>query len=248
VAQGAAAAGASKPEYLLLTDADIVHGPGEIEQLVTRAEAGGFELASLMVKLRCESFAERALIPAFVFFFFKLYPPGGKTCGAAGGCMLIRRGALERIGGIGKIRGELIDDCALAREVRASGGRVWLGVTHGTRSLRPYPAVSDVEEMIARTAFTQLGHSPWILFGAVFGMMFLYLEPPVLALMGSHWALAAWVLMTVSYVPVLRFYGRSPFYAPLLPLVALFYTGATIDSALRYWRGKGGMWKGRSQA
>ena len=253
VRQGVEAARELEPEYLLLTDADIVHGPGEVEQLIARAESGGFDLVSLMVKLRCESFAERALIPAFVFFFFKLYPPGAKTRGAAGGCMLIRRAALERIGGIEKIRSELIDDCALAREVRRSGGKirlgkVWLGVTHGTRSLREYPTLASVESMIARTAFTQLGYSPWMLAGAVCGMALLYVSPPLFAVAGSLWGIAAWVLMSIVYLPVLRFYGRSPLWALCLPVIALFYTGATIDSAVRYWTGKGGLWKGRVQA
>jgi hopene-associated glycosyltransferase HpnB len=248
VSQGVAAAALHAPDYFLLTDADIEHAPDNLGRLVARAEAGGFDMVSLMVKLRCESFAEKALIPAFVFFFFKLYPPGPDTNGAAGGCILIRRTALERIGGIARIRGELIDDCALAREVKRTGGRVWLGVTRTTRSIRDYGSFADVEQMISRTAFTQLNYSSWMLLGAVAGMALTYLAPPVLAVAGYPLAMAAWALMAIAYTPVLRFYGRSLIWAPLLPLVALFYTGATVHSAVRYWTGKGGMWKGRAQA
>jgi hopene-associated glycosyltransferase HpnB len=246
VSQGVEAAGT--PDYFLLTDADIEHGPQNLSQLVARAEAGGFDMVSLMVKLRCESLAEKALIPAFVFFFFKLYPPGPDTSGAAGGCILIRRSALERIGGIARIRAELIDDCALAREVKGSGGKIWLGVTQSTHSIRDYGSFADVEQMISRTAFTQLGYSVWMLLGAIFGMTLTYLMPPVLAIAGYPLGLAAYGLMMIAYVPVLRFYGRSILWAPMLPLVALFYTGATVHSAVRYWAGKGGMWKGRAQA
>jgi hopene-associated glycosyltransferase HpnB len=243
VSQGIEAASRELPDYLLLTDADIEHAPDNLMQLVARAEAGGFDMVSLMVKLRCESLAERVLIPAFVFFFFKLYPPGPDTRGAAGGCILIRRTALERIGGIARIRGELIDDCALAREVRKSGGKLWLGVTQTTHSIRPYPHWSDVEHMIARTAFTQLGYSFWMLLGAVAGMIVTYLLPPLM-LFTRH-PYGAYALMIITYVPILRFYRQSVFWAPLLPLIALFYTCATVHSAILYWRGKGGQWKGR---
>jgi hopene-associated glycosyltransferase HpnB len=236
------------PDYYLLTDADIEHAPGNVSQLVARAEAGGFDMVSLMVKLRCESLAEKLLIPAFVFFFFKLYPPGARTNGAAGGCILIRREALERAGGIAAIRNEPIDDCALAREVKRTGGKLWLGVTQTTRSIRPYPEFSDVEQMIARTAFTQLKYSAWMLLGAVLGMVVTYLLPPALALVGYPLAAAAWALMTIAYIPILRFYGLNLLWALALPGVAVFYTCATVHSALNYWRGKGGMWKGRASA
>ncbi len=242
VSQGVEAASREFPAYYLLTDADIEHAADNVSQLVARAEEGRFDMVSLMVKLRCESWAEKALIPAFVFFFFMLYPPGAGTSGAAGGCILIRREALERIGGIARIRGELIDDCALAREVKASGGRLWLGVTQGTRSIRPYPGWRDVEQMIARTAFTQLGYSVWMLLGAVVGMTVTFLLPVALLFTGAG---IAWVLMTLAYVPVLRFYGRSILWALALPLVALFYMGATVHSAVLHWSGRGGLWKGR---
>jgi hopene-associated glycosyltransferase HpnB len=245
VSQGIEAAARVLPDYYLLTDADIEHAPDNLSQLVARAEAGGFDMVSLMVKLRCVSLAEKMLIPAFVFFFFKLYPPGAETSGAAGGCILIRRAALERIGGVSAVRSEMIDDCALAREVKKSGGKIWLGVTQTTRSIRPYPSWKDVEQMIARTAFTQLDYSPWMLLGAVAGMVVTYLLPPALAIAGYPLGWAAWALMTISYIPMLRFYGRNPLWALALPLIALFYTGATVHSAIRYWSGKGGLWKGR---
>jgi hopene-associated glycosyltransferase HpnB len=257
-AQGVDAALATRPDYVLLTDADIVHAPGNVAGLVARAEAHGFDLVSLMVRLRTESFAERALIPAFVFFFLKLYPPAWiasprhRTAGAAGGCMLIRRETIERIGGIERIRGELIDDCALARAVKRTGGKVWLGLTRESRSIRAYGGFGEIWRMISRTAFTQLNYSPLLLCGTLAGLALTYLAPPVLALTFSRVAAplgaAAWLMMSISYAPMLRIYGRSILWAPALPLVALFYAGATIDSAVRYWTGRGGAWKGRTQA
>lgn len=255
VSEGIRAAAAFEADYFLFTDADVVHVPGNLSRLVAHAEAGGYDLASLMVELRCETLAERALIPAFVFFFLKLYPPRWiasarhSTAGAAGGCMLVRREALERIGGIAAIRGELIDDCALARAVKSSGGRVWLGLTSEARSIREYNSFGEVGRMIARTAFTQLGYSPLLLAGTVLGMAAIYLLPPLLALGFRSWPGAlAWLMMMAAYAPVLRLYRRSLPWAPALPLVALFYTAATVVSAVRYWMGRGGAWKGRTLA
>ncbi len=257
LSQGIQSAIRRSPHYLLFTDADIVHPPGTLSSLVGRAEAAGYDLASLMVRLECETLAERALIPAFVFFFFMLYPPAWirdprrRTAGAAGGCILIRSERLERIGGIAAIRGELIDDCALAAAVKASGGRVWLGLSDDVRSIRPYQGWGEIGRMISRTAFTQLGHSSFLLAGTVVGLAITYLGPPLLALRTRGWTArmggAAWVLMSVAYTPTLRYYRRSPLWAPLLPLVAAFYLGATVHSALSYWRGRGGLWKGRVQ-
>jgi hopene-associated glycosyltransferase HpnB len=212
-----------------------------------------------MVKLECRSLAEQTLIPAFVFFFFMLYPPAWisdprrKAAGAAGGCILIRRDALARIGGIERIRGELIDDCALAREVKRSGGRVWLGVTTETQSTRSYGTFGEIGRMISRTAFTQLHHSWWLLAGTVIGLVLTYWAPPLLTLFGPVGAARgmgalAWLAMSVAYLPVLRLYRRPWFWAPLLPLIAAFYLGATVDSAIAWQRGRGGMWKGRAQA
>ncbi len=245
------------PDYLLFTDADIVHAPDNVAGLVARAESDGLDLVSLMVKLRCDSFAERALIPAFLFFFLKLYPPSwiadleAKTAGAAGGCILIRPSALRRIGGIEQIRSELIDDCALAREVKR-GGPIWMGLTSRTVSTRAYQTAGEIFQMISRTAFTQLRHSVLMLAGTVIGLTLTYLAPVVLVIAGPNLEVhvlgaSAWLLMSVAYWPTLRFYGRSPLWAPFLPAVALFYLCATVYSAIGYWTGRGGLWKGRVQ-
>ncbi len=257
VQQGIEQALTLHPQFLLLTDADIEHAPDNLATLIALAESGGYDLVSFMVKLHCRSLAEKFLIPAFVFFFFLLYPPEWirdprrKTAGAAGGCMLIRPVALERIGGIAAIRQEIIDDCALARAVKSTGGKVWLGVTGETRSLRPYNSLGEIEHMIARTAFNQLRHSAWLLLGAIAGMTLLYLLP--LAMLASGRLLlaaiggAAYLLMSAMYFPMVRFYGLNPLWALTLPLSAVFYMGATIHSAMKFWRGRGGEWKGRAQ-
>jgi hopene-associated glycosyltransferase HpnB len=255
VSQGLQAAASFQAEYYLLTDADVVHQSGNLDGLVRRAERGNLDLVSLMVKLRCESLAERLLIPAFVFFFFKLYPPAWvarsdrRTAAAAGGCMLIRPAALARIGGIAAIRDQLIDDCALARAVKARG-RIWLGPTSNASSLRSYQSWGEIGRMISRTAFTQLRHSVLLLLAVSAGMAITYLAPPVLLFLGPWAAVfggAAWLLQSIAYWPTLRFYGLSPLWAPLLPLAALFYLGATLVSAVQYWQGRGGLWKGRVQ-
>jgi hopene-associated glycosyltransferase HpnB len=257
VAEGVRHAARHRPDYLLLTDADIVHPPENAAALSARARSGNYDLVSYMATLACRTPAERALAPAFVFFFFLLYPPAWirsschVTAGAAGGCVLIRAGALEGIGGVAAIRSQLIDDCALARAVKSHGGRVWLGLGETTRSIRPYRTFGDIGRMISRTAFTQLGHSVWLLAGTVAGMAFAYLAPPLLTLFAPQpaagLAALAWLAMSLCYLPALRFYGRGWYAAPLLPLVALFYAGATVASALSYWRGAGGQWKGRVQ-
>ena len=247
---------ANPPELYLFTDADIAHHRSNLTELVARLETERRDLVSLMVKLHCESFAEKFLIPPFVFFFALLYPfswsndPRKTTAAAAGGCMLIRRSAYERIGGYAAIKGELIDDCALAREVKRGGHSIWLGLTQGTESLRLYPAVADIWSMVARTAYTQLNYSPLVLAGTVLGLVLTYLAPVLLLFAGglAAWlGLAAWAIMAVVYAPMLRFYRRSPLWAPLLPAAASVYLGATVASAWRHWRGRGGEWKGRVQ-
>jgi hopene-associated glycosyltransferase HpnB len=247
-------------DYLLLTDADIAHPAEAVTQLVARADAEQRDLVSLMVRLRCDSFWEKALIPAFVFFFAKLYPfswvnnPRNRTAAAAGGCMLVRRAALEEAGGIESIRAELIDDCSLAARIKHRGdGRhpIRLDVAARSISLRPYNDWREIWNMIARTAFTQLHYSPWLLAGTLLGMTIIYLAPPVVALVLGPlgWpAWFAWAAMCFAYAPMLIYYGRSLLWAPFLPLVALFYVSATLGSAVRYWRGKGGQWKARVQA
>jgi hopene-associated glycosyltransferase HpnB len=242
------------PELVLLTDADIVHDRTNLRELAARIETG-VDLASLMVRLRTESLAERFLIPAFVFFFEMLYPFAWirdvrrRTAGAAGGCVLLRREALLRIGGLAAIRGEIIDDCALGRAVK-QGGAIWLGLSARTRSLRPYPALGDIWNMVARTAYAQLGYSPIVLAGTVLGLAVTFLVPVMATVTGTEAAplgLAAWACMACAYLPTLQLYGRSPAWAPLLPAIALVYIAATLDSAWRHRRGKGGEWKGRIQ-
>lgn len=237
-----------QPHYYLFTDADIVHPPDNLTGLVARAKAGDYSLVSYMATLRCRTFAERALVPAFVFFFFLLYPPR-KGNGAAGGCILLRRDALAKIGGLEAIRGELIDDCSLAWQVKHHRGRVWLGLSPETRSIRDYETFADIGRMISRTAFTQLRYSTLLLLGTLLAMALVFVVPPLLALAAPQPARGmgalAWLLMTVAYVAPLRYYRRSVFWAPFLPVVALFYAACTLHSAVSHWRGIGGMWKGR---
>ncbi len=257
VSQGVAKAIAGNPpDYLWLTDADIAHAPDNLRHLVARAESGNLVLVSLMAKLNCESLAEHFLIPAFVFFFDMLYPfawvndPRRRTAAAAGGCMLVRRDALERAGGIEAIRTEIIDDCALGRALKAQGP-IWLGLTERAISLRPYPRIGDVRHMVSRSAYAQLQYSPALLAGTVLGMALLYIAPLAGFLVGGLAALFgafAWAAMTVAFQPMLHFYRRSPFWGLALPLIGVFYAAFTVDSAVQVWRGRGGMWKGRAQA
>jgi hopene-associated glycosyltransferase HpnB len=257
VHQGTAVAAAMRPDYLLLTDADIVHARDNVRGLVARAETGAYDLVSLMVRLHCRGFWERLLVPAFVFFFFKLYPPrwvadsARGMAAAAGGCMLLRGEMLQRIGGVGSIRHEIIDDCALARRVKTVG-RVWLGVAQETRSVRPYGSWRPLWDMISRCAFAQLGYSKAVLAGTTFGMGLTYLAPPLLLLSHEPLAMtlggAAWLAMAVSFLPILKVYRCPLLVAPLLPAIALFYMAATLGSAVQFWRGRGGAWKGRFQA
>jgi hopene-associated glycosyltransferase HpnB len=248
---------AAKPQYVWLTDADIVYEPGVLAGLVGRAEAQGLTLTSLMVKLRCESLAEQALIPAFVFFFQMLYPfawvnrRGSRVAAAAGGCVLVRREALEAAGGFSAIRGALIDDCTLGARMKAVGP-IWLGLTERAKSIRSYDHFGDIRRMVARSAYAQLRYSPALLGGTVLAMLLLYLLPPLAALTADGAAsgvgLAIWAIMAIMFAPMLMFYGQSPLAGALLPLIALVYLAFTLDSAWQYARGRGGMWKGRFQA
>jgi hopene-associated glycosyltransferase HpnB len=257
VHQGVECALELEPCYLLLTDADVQHAPQNVATMVAIAEREGYDLVSFMVKLHCASVGEKLLIPAFVFFFFMLYPPEWirnprrRNAGAAGGCMLIRPEALVRAGGIPAIRGAIIDDCALARAVKRSGGKVWLGLTPDTVSLRVYQAFGEIERMIARTAFNQLQHSGWLLLGSLLGLALTYVLPVALLFSGSRGLAAvggvAYLLMVAAYVPMVRFYGLNLLWAITLPFSAVFYMAATMHSALKYWSGRGGEWKGRAQ-
>ena len=256
--QGMASCEEDAPEYFWFTDADIEHTPDTLARLVSRAEQLRLDLVSLMVLLQAKSFAERLLIPPFLYFFLKLYPPRwiadtkARMAGAAGGCVLLRRTALEHIGGFAAIRAEVIDDCALARAVKRSGGAIWMGLSRKSVSLRAYQTFGEIRDLIARTAFTQLKYSSLLLLGTLAGMLLTYVAPVVLAFYPQPvvWrlGLAAWLLMAVTYLPTVRFYGLSPLWAPFLPVAAAFYSCATWLSAVRYWLGRGGQWKGRAQA
>ena len=257
LAQGVEYAETLAPDYLLLTDADIEHGPNAVSELVAIAQARKLDLASYMVKLACATTAEKALIPAFVFFFLKLYPPkwiasgSHRTAGAAGGCILIRPEALCGIGGIAAIRSEVIDDCSLARRIKRNGGRIWMGLARATQSVRSYGGFREIGRMISRTAFSQLHHSAVLLAATVLGLLVTYLLPPLLVLTGRpllmSFGLSAWLLMSAAYLPMVRFYRRSALWSLALPFIAVFYMGATLHSAFQYWRGRGGEWKGRAQ-
>ncbi|MBE9203142.1 glycosyltransferase [Synechocystis salina LEGE 06099] len=247
------------PEYIFLTDADIAHGPQTIKILVEKAQRENLALVSLMVLLRCESAWEKLLIPAFIFFFQKLYPfplvnnPHHKTAAAAGGCILMQRSAVQTIGGIEALKEALIDDCTLAQKVKAQKLPIWLGLTRENWSLRPYDRLETIWQMVSRTAYTQLDYNPLLLIGTLLGMALVYLTAPValvLAIIWGHTSLAlmgafTWMLMAIAYGPTLKFYGRSRLWGLTLPLIALLYSLMTLDSAWQHWRGRGGGWKGR---
>ncbi len=246
-------------DMLWFTDADIVHEPGVLQQLVTKAQEDDRDLVSLMVKLHCKSFWEHLLVPAFIFFFQMLYPfpavnnPRSKVAGAAGGCVLIRRTALDRIGGIAAIKDALIDDCALAEAVKKGGGNIWLGLADYSRSIRPADGLSSLWHMVTRTAFTQLGYSVVLLLGTVAALTLIFLMPPLLllslpwhddivaGLMGG----TAWLAMAIAYRPTLLVYGRPALAGLLLPVIAALYTAMTIHSAINHWFGASSHWKGR---
>jgi len=276
MAQGMAATRAAGARYVLFTDADIAWAPGALCALVTAAEDDDRDLVSQMALLRTETGWEKMIIPAFVYFFAQLFPfrwvnrPGGRTAAAAGGCMLIRRRALEAAGGLAPIRGALIDDVALGRLLKRppAQGRCWLGLTTEVRSVRPYVGLADLWNMVARSAYTQLRYSPWLLAGTLAGLALLYALPPVSAVAGlitlaadagrtgggagtgpllcAAAGVAGWVVMALSYLPTLRLYRLSPLRAPLLPAIAAIYAAMTADSGRRHYLGRGGAWKGRA--
>jgi hopene-associated glycosyltransferase HpnB len=255
VHQGTLTAEALQPKYLWLTDADIGHAPDTLRSLVSRAESGGLVLTSLMAELHCRTFAERFLVPAFVFFFQMVYPFArvnrpGPVGAAAGGVMLADRQALARAGGIAAIRKALIDDCALGALMKKEGP-IWLGLTHRAVSLRPYETIGQIGRMVSRSAYAQLDYSPVKLIGVVLGMGLVYMAPIAAILLGGAPAvlgLATYLLMAFSFQPMLRFYRVSPLWGLALPAIGLAYTVFTVQSAVQMWRGKGGLWKGRAQA
>jgi len=269
MAQGLRATGAAAEpgRYVLFTDADIAWAPGTLRALVTAAETDDRDLVSQMALLRTATGAERVIVPAFVYFFAQLYPfrrvnvPGSRTAAAAGGCMLVRRAALERSGGLTPIRGALIDDVAMGTMIKRVRGRTWLGLSRQVVSVRPYPALASLWQMVARSAYTQLNYSPVLLAGTLIGLLFLYALPPAGALAGlallaagqggapaiatAAAGLAGWALMSLSYLPMLRVYRLSPLRAPTLPLIALLYAAMTADSARRHYTGHRVQWRGQ---
>jgi hopene-associated glycosyltransferase HpnB len=255
--QGVERADAAAPEFLLLTDADIVYPPDTLRRLVSQSLSEGLALSSMMAKLRCESFAERALIPAFIFFFQMLYPFSWvndrrrATAAAAGGCMLVRREALQAAGGIEVIRGSLIDDCAMARILKKQGP-IRLSLSERVISIRPYSTMDEIRQMVVRSAYAQLRYSPLLLAVALAGLTFVFVVPVLAALFGHGAAqifgLLTWVVMAAAFQPTLRFYALSPLWGPILPAIALVYMAFTLESAYQSVRGRGGLWKGRVQA
>jgi hopene-associated glycosyltransferase HpnB len=267
MAQGLAAAGdgGAAPGYLLFTDADIAWEAGALRALVRAAEGDDRDLVSQMALLRTATGWERVVVPAFVYFFAQLYPfgrvnsPRSRTAAAAGGCMLLRREALERSGGLAPISGARIDDVALGQVIKRQRGRCWLGLTTSVVSVRPYPKLADLWQMVARSAYIQLRYSPWLLGATVAGLAFVYVLPPAGAIAGlaagaatapaalaAGAGLASWTLMSLTYLPMLRLYRLSPLRAPGLPLIAMLYAAMTVDSARRHYAGRGAEWKGRT--
>jgi hopene-associated glycosyltransferase HpnB len=272
MAQGVAAATteteAEAPEYLLFTDADIAWAPGALRDLVAAAEGDDRAVVSQMALLRAETAWERVIVPAFVYFFAQLYPfrrvndPASRTAAGAGGCMLVRRTALDKAGGLEQVRGALIDDVALATLLKRDGNRCWLGLTTDIRSARPYPRLGSLWHMIARSAYVQLRYNPALLAGTLIGLLLLYAAPPagaLAALIGAASGaagaatlaaglagLAGWALMTASYLPMLRLYRLTPLRAPALPLIAVLYAAMTADSARRHYSGRAVSWRGRA--
>ncbi len=268
MAQGLRAAGPAG--YVLFTDADIAWEAHTLRHLVAAAEGDDRDLVSQMALLRVAAGWERVVVPAFVYFFAQLYPfrrvnaPGSRTAAAAGGCMLVRRGALERSGGLAPISGALIDDVAMGRMIKRQRGRCWLGFTRQVASVRPYPRLASLWQMVARSAYTQLNSSPALLAATLIGLLFLYALPPAgaviglavllgggsglsaLAALAAGAGLVGWALMSLSYLPVLRLYRLSPLRAPGLPLIALLYAAMTADSARRHYAGRGAEWRGRT--
>ncbi|GAA4060153.1 glycosyltransferase [Streptomyces shaanxiensis] len=260
VRHGIGLARAREPEYLLLTDADIAHAPDSLRELVAAARAGGFDVVSQMARLRVESLWERLVVPAFVYFFAQLYPfrrigrKGTRTAAAAGGCVLLRAEAAERARIPDAIRHAVIDDVALARAVKGSGGHIWLGLAEGVDSVRPYPRLGDLWRMVSRSAYAQLRHNPLVLAGTVAGLALVYLVPPAAVITGAVGGDTvtaavgglAWLVMTGTYAPMLRYYSQPLWLAPLLPFTAFLYLLMTVDSAVQHYRGRGAAWKGRT--
>jgi hopene-associated glycosyltransferase HpnB len=251
---------AGPAEFLLLTDADIAHRPGSLTALVRAATANQLDLVSQMARLRVRTGWERLIVPAFVYLFALLYPfrwsnkPGARTAAAAGGCSLVRRAALERAGGLDAIRDAVIDDVALARSLKGSGSRIFLGLADLVDSIRPYDHLGSLWQMVSRSAYAQLRHSIGLLAATVVGLALVFVVPPVATVAGAvatDWptvlaGAAAWLLMAGTFMPMLRYYGQPVTTAVLLPFTAVLYLAMTLDSAIQHYRGRGAAWKGRT--
>ncbi|MGI5350816.1 glycosyltransferase [Streptomyces sp. CA-250714] len=244
--------GPAEPEFLVLTDADIAHEPDSLRRLVRGAVVQRLDLVSQMARLRVRTGWERLIVPAFVYFFAQLYPfrwvnnPGARTAAAAGGCALLRTVAAVRAGVPDSIRDAVIDDVTLGRAVKRSGGRIWLGLADRVSSVRPYAGLGPLWRMVSRSAYAQLLNNPLLLVFTVVGLLLVYVVPPVWACAGSPVGGAAWLVMTLSYVPMLRYYQQPLWLAPLLPVTAVLYLAMTVDSAVQHYRGRGAAWKGRT--
>lgn len=258
------------PDLIWLTDADINHASAALKKLTSKLVSEELDLVSIMADLRTDTFWEKLLIPSFVYFFKSLYPfsrvndPETDLAAAAGGCILVRSSALDDVDGFRRLRDAIIDDCSLARALKDEGKKLWLGLSHMSKSYRSYGNLGEIWKTISRSAFSQLNYSPLLLFGTVIGMVFLFLAPPaglalgltglangvcglssphslVLTLLGG----LAWLVQAFSFQPILSWYGLSPYYGLLAPLGGFLYTLMTVDSAISWWTGRGSRWKGR---
>jgi hopene-associated glycosyltransferase HpnB len=243
---------------VLLLDADIELAPGTLRALGARLEREQLTLVSVMASLHMTSAWEKLLLPPFIYFFKLLYPfalanrPGSPIAAAAGGCILLRTEALRALGGFGALRGALIDDCTLARLVKRRGGRIWIGLSHAVRAIRPYGSLTNIWNMVARTAFTQLGYSISLLVVCTAMLLLCFAVPLAAFLAGDSAAQAAGVvallLMATTFAPTVRYFALAPRWITTLPFAALLYLGMTWTSAARYWRGERSRWKNRSYA
>lgn len=241
---------------VLLLDADIELAPGMLPTLVEVKVAKGADFLSLMAELRMASVWERLLMPAFVYFFKLLYPfhlSNGRTrfvAAAAGGCILTERATLDAIGGFTALKDAVIDDCALARLVKARGGRTWIGLSRSVLSMRRYETLDAIWQMVARSAYTQLNYSPLLLLGCTV-VLLVACWLPLIAVVGAP-VIAAKLIgalglcaMILGYAPTLAYYRRSLAWALTMPLIGTLYLAMTWGSALRYWQGRRTQWKGR---
>lgn len=246
---------AVQTEKTLLLDADIELLPGIVKGLKRKMQTDGLQFISLMAQLRFSSFWEKLLMPAFIYFFKMLYPfalannAGCKTAAAAGGCILVETACLHRIGTMAAIKSAVIDDCSLAKKIKAAGYKTWIGLTHGAVSQRPYVSLNEIWEMVARTAYSQLFYSIVLLMLCTMTLILMYGVPVVgmfcFSGLALNLSLLAALIMTAVYIPTLRFYSLSPVWSLAMPIIASLYLLMTWTSAWRFWNGERSRWKGR---